>query len=366
MDVPEKAAEAVSVIEPSITYDSYPRACGEQAPKRVRRLPRIALAVSLRCVYLDETNPVAGSEFQRVAVYYARDSRRWWRRLLLGGGLGFLRILFGGRGVGHVLTLVRLVSWLSLVRGWREDSDKDERCEERRDDQPRLAEEGAAIPETAQAGWSIAGRGRYPTRHFRKNPLDFVPPPTRYDSWHRSSSPVDGPRNRSRPLSERSSETATASGERRRARAKRAGPRRDGDGLCLVHNASQDMRELGRLGGRATPKAKRVDARRETLREFLRREIDPARVWAAIEAGLERGNDRDRLAASKLLLEPAAERQREEEAEAARARERVLFRMEEISRRVLAGLGQRRRSGGGAARPQAEVLAFARFTARLR
>jgi hypothetical protein len=114
------------------------------------------------------------------------------------------------------------------------------------------------------------------------------------------------------------------------------------DGLCLVHNGSQDMRELGRLGGRAIPKAKRPDAQRQSLREFLRREVDPARVWAAIEAGLESGNDRDRLAASKLLLtelyEPAAERQREE-AEAARARERVLHRMDEISRRgVLAGL----------------------------
>jgi hypothetical protein len=117
----------------------------------------------------------------------------------------------------------------------------------------------------------------------------------------------------------------------------------DADGLCLVHNGSQDMRALGRLGGRATPKAKRANVQRESLREFLRREVDPARVWAAIEAGLESGNDRDRLAASKLLLtelyEPAAVRQREEAAEVARARERVLHRMDEISRRrVLAGL----------------------------
>jgi hypothetical protein len=71
------------------------------------------------------------------------------------------------------------------------------------------------------------------------------------------------------------------------------------------------MRELGRRGGCANPKAKRPGAQRESLREFLRREVDPARVWAAIEAGLESGNDRDRLAASKLLLtelyEPAAE-----------------------------------------------------------
>jgi hypothetical protein len=50
------------------------------------------------------------------------------------------------------------------------------------------------------------------------------------------------------------------------------------------------------------------------------------------------------------LYEPAAERQREEEAEAARARERVLFRVDEISRRrVLAELVERGliRPGGG-------------------
>jgi len=123
------------------------------------------------------------------------------------------------------------------------------------------------------------------------------------------------------------------------------------------------MRELGRLGGRATPKAKRPGAQRESLREFLRREVDPARVWAAIEAGLESGNDRDRLAASKLLLtelyEPAAERQREEEAEAARARDRVLFRMEEISRRrVLAGLVEAGVIRPGEGRPFEGVVMF--------
>jgi len=115
------------------------------------------------------------------------------------------------------------------------------------------------------------------------------------------------------------------------------------DGLCLVHNGSQDMRELGRRGGRATPKAKRPGAQRESLREFLQREVDPARVWAAIEAGLESGNDRDRLAASKLLLaelyEPAAERSRVDEAEEARTRAVVALRLDAIARRrVLEGL----------------------------
>lgn len=120
----------------------------------------------------------------------------------------------------------------------------------------------------------------------------------------------------------------------------------DADGLCLVHNGSQDMRELGRKGGRATPRAKRGDAQRQTLREFLRREVDPARVWAAIEAGLESGNDRDRLAASKLLLtelyEPAVERKREEEAELAAARAQFAHRINDISaRQILKGLVER-------------------------
>ncbi len=136
-----------------------------------------------------------------------------------------------------------------------------------------------------------------------------------------------------------------------------------GDGLCLVHNGSQDMRELGRLGGRAIPKAKRADAQPESLREFLRREVDPSAVWAAIEASLASGNDRDRLAGAKLLLselyEPAAERQREEETEAASARARLARRIEELSaRRALITLVERGliRPGGG--RPFTGVVMF--------
>jgi hypothetical protein len=101
------------------------------------------------------------------------------------------------------------------------------------------------------------------------------------------------------------------------------------------------MRELGRKGGRAIPKARRADAQRQSLREFLRREVDPAAVWAAIEASLASGNERDRLAGAKLLLselyEPAAQRQREEETEQASARAQLALRIEELSaRRALA------------------------------
>jgi hypothetical protein len=137
------------------------------------------------------------------------------------------------------------------------------------------------------------------------------------------------------------------------------------DGLCLVHNGSQDMKELGRLGGRAISKARRKDPERQTLREFLRREVDPARVWAAIEAGLESGNDRDRLAASKLLLtelyEPAAEQRRVQETEVVEAREAFSNRVEGLAgRAVLRTLVERGviRPGGAAGRSFEGVVMF--------
>jgi hypothetical protein len=149
-----------------------------------------------------------------------------------------------------------------------------------------------------------------------------------------------------------------------RATSRRGEPCRrkavDGSGLCLVHNGSQDMRELGRKGGQAIPKAKRGNPQRESLRDYLRREVDPARVWAAIQAGLESGNDRDRLAASKLLLtelyEPAVERERERETDMEEARARLAARLEGLSvGRALRTLVERGliRPGGGRPFPPA-------------
>jgi hypothetical protein len=122
------------------------------------------------------------------------------------------------------------------------------------------------------------------------------------------------------------------------------------------------MRELGRRGGRANPKAKRPGAQRESLREFLRREVDPARVWAAIEAGLESGNDRDRLAASKLLLtelyEPAAEREREQ-ADVANARAKFASLIEaKAARAALSTLVERGFIRPGGARSFEGVVMF--------
>ena len=89
---------------------------------------------------------------------------------------------------------------------------------------------------------------------------------------------------------------------------------------------------------------------------FLRREVDPARVWAAIEAGLESGNDRDRLAASKLLLtelyEPPAEKERERKAEMESARQLLAAKLDDKrARSVMSMLLERGliRPGGGRA-----------------
>ena len=155
--------------------------------------------------------------------------------------------------------------------------------------------------------------------------------------------------------------TATADAEQRTGWANRAGARRLTPAASASCITARRTCANSAAWADATPKAKRPDAQRESLREFLRREVDPARVWAAIEAGLESGNDRDRLPASKLLLtelyEPAAERQREEEAEVAAARARFALDIEELSvRRTLATLVERGliRPGGG--RPFAGVV----------
>ena len=163
------------------------------------------------------------------------------------------------------------------------------------------------------------------------------------------------------PLSERDGHcrAITRKGEPCRRKALEA------DGLCLVHNGSQNMRELGRLGGRAIPKAKRKSEQRESLRDFLRREVDPADVWAAIQSSLASSNDRDRLAGAKLLLselyEPAAEKEREREHEEmlTQAKEKLAARLDELAaRREMRSLIDRGlvRPGGG--KPFEGVVVF--------
>ena len=78
------------------------------------------------------------------------------------------------------------------------------------------------------------------------------------------------------------------------------------DGLCLVHSGGQDMKALGRAGGKARHgiKPKRVH---RGLREFLRAEVDPAEVWQALKLAMEGANESARVSASRVLMDALAE-----------------------------------------------------------
>ena len=91
----------------------------------------------------------------------------------------------------------------------------------------------------------------------------------------------------------------TKAGERCRALASAA------SGLCAAHSG-QDMAELGRLSAKARsqPNPARVHP---GLREYLRAEVHPERVWAALEAAMLGSNESARVAASKVLLDALAE-----------------------------------------------------------
>jgi hypothetical protein len=66
------------------------------------------------------------------------------------------------------------------------------------------------------------------------------------------------------------------------------------------------MRELGWRSGEArrTPNPERVDP---GLREYLRAEVHPERVWAALEMAMTGANESARVSASKVLLDALAE-----------------------------------------------------------
>jgi hypothetical protein len=75
-------------------------------------------------------------------------------------------------------------------------------------------------------------------------------------------------------------------------------------GYCAVHDPEStiDMRELGKASvrARARPNEKRVHP---SLREYLRTEVAPERVWRAIEAALEGDSEAARILASRLLVD---------------------------------------------------------------
>jgi hypothetical protein len=78
------------------------------------------------------------------------------------------------------------------------------------------------------------------------------------------------------------------------------------EGLCPMHAGTTDLRDLGKRSGEARrkPKPARVHP---GLREYLRAEVHPERVWAALETAMTGANESARVSASKVLLDALAE-----------------------------------------------------------
>lgn len=68
------------------------------------------------------------------------------------------------------------------------------------------------------------------------------------------------------------------------------------------------MKALGRAGGKARhkPNPERVH---EGLRDYLKREVSPAEVWAALKLAMEGQNESARVSASRVLMDALAEPQ---------------------------------------------------------
>jgi hypothetical protein len=83
----------------------------------------------------------------------------------------------------------------------------------------------------------------------------------------------------------------------------RCGKRAARGRFCLTHAGVQNMRELGRKGGRARTRpgmgGKQLPA---SLRERLRASIDEDRLAEVLVAGLESENAKERLDVAKLVL----------------------------------------------------------------
>jgi hypothetical protein len=109
-------------------------------------------------------------------------------------------------------------------------------------------------------------------------------------------------------MCEHVSVVSTASKRRCKATNKRGEPCAatvvGADGKCSAHSGRQDMRELGRRGGRRSPGGKQLPAgERESLREALRDGLDHDLVVAAVKQSLVGGSESARVAAVKFLAD---------------------------------------------------------------
>jgi hypothetical protein len=66
------------------------------------------------------------------------------------------------------------------------------------------------------------------------------------------------------------------------------------------------MKELGRKGGRRNGKIK-PERVHEGLREYLKREVAPSEVWAALKLAMEGQNESARVSASRVLMDALSE-----------------------------------------------------------
>jgi hypothetical protein len=94
------------------------------------------------------------------------------------------------------------------------------------------------------------------------------------------------------------------------------------------------MRELGRKGGRGrrSPLASMPSQERQSLRQHLREQVNPAEVWQALRAALESGSQTAVVSAARLLVTELYEERQDEdrEAELRRANARAKQRLAEL------------------------------------
>ena len=131
-------------------------------------------------------------------------------------------------------------------------------------------------------------------------------------------------------------------------------------GYCVAHDPERpaDMRALGRASAKARrrPKPERVHP---SLRDFLKAEVPPARVWRAIEMALEGENESARVSASRLLIdalhEPAEQQDWRERMKGEMAAAREKF--DELIRRKVEEVDARREQLGEELQPVIEFIA---------
>ena len=73
-------------------------------------------------------------------------------------------------------------------------------------------------------------------------------------------------------------------------------------GLCSVHAGTVDPRELGKASAKARSRPK-PDRVHPSLREYLRREVPPSEVWAALKLALEGSSEAARVSAARVLID---------------------------------------------------------------